>query len=131
MRPRTYTNEQFIDALTQCKGLVYLAAKRLGADPGTLYRRAKKSPVVAEAIKHQRGEMIDTAELSLYNAVLRGEPWAVCLILKTLGKDRGYVEAIEGGDKPLVVRLEIVEEIVTVAATSRNGQVDGEIGHVH
>ena len=50
---------------------------------------------------------MDTAELSLYNAILRGEAWAVTLALKTLGRDRGYIEKtiLEGGDNPLQVKL--------------------------
>ncbi|HJZ54253.1 MAG TPA: hypothetical protein VKE74_04815 [Gemmataceae bacterium] len=53
--------------------------------------------------------ILDNAESSLDRAILRGEGWAITLILKTLGKNRGYVERTEivGG-----ARLEIVEEIV-------------------
>jgi hypothetical protein len=53
---------------------------------------AHKYPKVQEAIDSFRGEFIDTAELSLKRAVMAGEGWAVCFALKTLGKERGYVE---------------------------------------
>jgi hypothetical protein len=106
-RPRVYTNEQLIAALTETKGLVYLAAKRIGCGVDTIYRRARTSKDVAAVIRQQRGELVDTAELGLYNAILQGDPWAITLVLKTLGKDRGYREAIqlEGGERPLEVRL--------------------------
>jgi hypothetical protein len=106
-RPRVYTNEELISALTETKGLVFLAARKLGCDASTIYRRARQSKAVAAAIRQQRGELVDTAELALYNGILRGEAWAVTLALKTLGKDRGYVEPVrlEGGERPLQVRL--------------------------
>lgn len=94
-RPNVYTNEQIIAALVECKGLVFLAAKRVGCDPDTIYNRAKRSEAVARAIKNQRGEIIDTGELKLYQAILNGEPWAIALVLKTIGKDRGYSERQE------------------------------------
>jgi hypothetical protein len=106
-RPRVYTNEELITGLTEMRGLVYLAARKIGCGVDTIYRRARVSPAVAAVIKQQRGELVDTAELSLYNAILRGEAWAVSLALKTLGKDRGYSEvlALEGGQRPIEVRL--------------------------
>jgi hypothetical protein len=110
-RPPVYTNEKIIAALKETKGLVFLAAKRLGCSPQTIYNRSQRSPDVANVIKNERGEVVDTAELTLYNAILAGEPWAIQLTLKTLGKDRGYVERTEQEHRGSV-QLEIVEEIV-------------------
>jgi len=45
-----------------------------------------------EIIDTARGQLIDTAELALYQAVKRGEAWAVCFSLKTVGHHRGYIE---------------------------------------
>ena len=39
--------------------------------------------------------MIDTAELKLWQSIQNGEAWGITLCLKTLGKDRGYVERQE------------------------------------
>jgi hypothetical protein len=94
-RPRAYTHEEMMSALRLTKGLVYLAAKQLGCKPDTIYARVRISPDVAGCLKSQRGEFVDVAELKLNQAVLGGEPWAVALVLKTLGKDRGYVERSE------------------------------------
>ena len=38
---------------------------------------------------------MDISEQKLRAAVLNGEPWAIALVLKTLGKKRGYVERTE------------------------------------
>ena len=35
------------------------------------------------------------AENSLFEAIRRGEAWAVCFYLKCMAKDRGYVERAE------------------------------------
>jgi hypothetical protein len=104
-RPRLYPNDAIIAALRDCKGLVYLAAKKLGCETSTIYRRAKKSKAVSRVIEHQRGELLDTAELALYNAILKGECWAVTLALKTLGRSRGYHDEvrIEDAAPPVVI----------------------------
>ena len=67
-----------------------------------------KSTAIREAVDNARGELIDISEQKLRAAVMSGEPWAVAMVLKTLGKSRGYVErqevtGAEGGH--IVVRL--------------------------
>jgi hypothetical protein len=112
-RPQVYSDEEMVAALEEKHGLVYLAAKSLGCSPDTIRHRAKQSPAVAECIVAQRGQVIDTAEERLYEAVHKGQPWAVGLVLKTLGRDRGYVERSEhrlGGDPgatPVGHRVEV------------------------
>jgi hypothetical protein len=106
-----YSDEQILAALTKCKGMVYLAAQEIGCEADTIFRRANKRPAVREAIKRERGRVVDTAELKLYQAIMAGEGWAIQLALKSIGKDRGYGESVEvtGG-----VVLEIVEEVIRV-----------------
>ena len=90
-----YTTEQIIDALRAKKGLIYLAAGLLGCAPSTIYRKADHVKAVEDAIKDARGILVDHAEEKLSAAVDAGEPWAVSMVLKTLGKDRGYTERQE------------------------------------
>ena len=40
-----------------------------------------------------RESPLDNAESALDDAVDKGEGWAVCFLLKCLGRDRGYVES--------------------------------------
>ena len=47
------------------------------------------------AVEHARGEVVDYAEQKLRPAILNGEPWAIAMALKTIGKSRGYVERQE------------------------------------
>ena len=110
MANNKFTASQIIEALDQHKGMVYLAAKALGCSYQTIYNYAKRHPTVQEAIDRNRGQVLDTAELSLYNAILREEHWAITFALRTIGKDRGYTEKTEqeitgkdGGDLRLVI----------------------------
>src|SRR4029450_2769461 len=49
------------------------------------------------------------AENSLYEAIRRGEAWAVCFYLKCMAKDRGYLERAElTGAKGAPVKIKLV-----------------------
>ncbi len=100
-RTQAYSDEQIMDAIRAKHGLVYLAAKKLHCSPVTIYKRINSVPKVAEVVKEERGLFVDTAEEKLYEAVKRGDSWAVCFTLKCQGKDRGYIEkmaVLHGGD---------------------------------
>jgi len=90
-----YSTTSIIEALKKTHGMIYLAAEDLGCAAITIYRRAEKVAAVRETIDSYRGKLIDKAELKLEQAVMNGEPWAVAMVLKTLGKSRGYVERQE------------------------------------
>jgi len=112
-RPQRYTPAQVIAALDEAKGLVSLAAKRLGCDPDTVQRYCQRYPRVQAAKEAHRGEMLDQAELWLWHAIQGGEPWAITFALRTLGRNRGYGPRMEhtgeeGG--PIVVRVVYSEQ---------------------
>jgi hypothetical protein len=92
MRREKLKVSQVIDALRLTEGMVYHAAERLRIAPVTLYEYAKRHPSIRDVIEDERGKFVDTGELALKAAVLRGEGWAIAFLLKTLGKDRGYVD---------------------------------------
>jgi hypothetical protein len=87
-----FTQAQIIAALTKSKGMVYLAAKRLHCDVDTILNYCKRYPAVERVKQAQRGEMVDLAEMKLYESIKHGEAWGIAFCLKTIGKDRGYVE---------------------------------------
>jgi hypothetical protein len=93
-KPR-FTPAQIIAALKKSKGMVFLAAKRLECDPDTIQNYCKRYPAVERVKQAQRGEMVDLAESGLLTAIKNGEAWAIAFALKTLGKERGYVERQE------------------------------------
>jgi len=84
-----------LDAIKKNGGAVYLAARELGCAPNTIYNRMEKVPAMKQAVEDARGEVVDYAEQKLRLAVLNGEPWAIGMTLKTIGKSRGYVERQE------------------------------------
>jgi hypothetical protein len=66
-----------------------------------------------------------TAEARLGEAVARGEPWAVTFALKTVGKDRGYVEKVEHGG--LGRQEKVIVEVVYSDEALRPGPSPGVI----
>ena len=90
-----YTQKEIIDALRETKGMVYLAAKRLGCEAQTIYNYRDRYPAVRAEMEQQDGEVDDAAEMVLYKAIMAGEPWAVQFRLRTKGKGRGYVERVQ------------------------------------
>jgi len=110
-RPQRYTAAQVIAALTHTKGMVHLAAKHLGCDPDTVQRYCHRYPSVQAAKEVQRGEMMDEAELHLWRAIQRGEPWAIIFCLRTLGRNRGYGIRMEHtGEEGGAVTIKVVYE---------------------
>lgn len=129
-RPIKYPTEEIIKALKAKRGMVYLAAEMIGCSPDAIYLRAKNVPAVAKCIGNERGKLIDTAEMKLADGVEAGEPWAIRMLLYTLGKDRGYVERQET-DHMGSTTMELVHEIVTTQADleSLSHPDTGEIPH--
>jgi hypothetical protein len=109
-KPR-YTAEQVIAALEQTKGMLFLASRVLGCSHDTVVNYIKRYPSVRQVSEQLRGELVDTAELKLWQSVQKGEQWGVTLVLKTLGKDRGYVERQEqSGPGGQAVDIRVVYE---------------------
>jgi alanine-alpha-ketoisovalerate/valine-pyruvate aminotransferase len=90
-----FTNAQIVEAVKSVNGMIYLAARKLGCTPQAIYKRMAKSSIIREAVDDSRGELVDISEQKLRAAVINGEPWAIAMVLKTLGKSRGYVERQE------------------------------------
>jgi hypothetical protein len=87
-----YSAAEVAQALIETKGMVYIAAQRLNCTVETIRLYCKRYPSVQAARDSQRGIMVDTAELKLWQSIQNGEAWGIAFCLKTLGKDRGYVE---------------------------------------
>ena len=91
-RPRKFTATQVIEALNATKGTVCFAARLLGCDVDTIQNYCKRFPTVMAAKKAHQAELVETAYLKLWDAVERGDMWAVLFTLRTLGKDQGFSE---------------------------------------
>ena len=93
-KPR-FTVQQMSAALADTKGMVYLAAKRLGCHVNTVLSYCERYPMVEAVKQAARGEMLDECELRLWKAVQRDEAWAISFALKTVGRSRGYAERVD------------------------------------
>jgi len=102
--------EQFLSELENTMGIVSQASKRVGIDRTTPYRWKKEDKQFSEDMDEIQNVVLDFAESKLYELVDDKHPTAIIFLLKTKGKDRGYVERqefdIEGG---LNLSVEFVE----------------------
>jgi hypothetical protein len=94
----TFSIAQVVDALRAHHGLLVLTAEALGCHRSTLYHYAERYPAVAEAIATERERIVDLAERGLIHHLEEESPWAISLVLRTLGRTRGYE------DKPVAPR---------------------------
>lgn len=120
-----YKQAEIVTALNATGGMVYLAAEKLGCHPDTIYKRARKEQAIADAIEQARGRFLDIAESALKRAVLKGEAWAVCFALKTVGKQRGYTERFEFEVFDAKQRAETaIEEFISRTKKSRSEAIE-------
>jgi hypothetical protein len=87
-----YSVEQVIAALRAHHGLLVLAAGELHCSRTTIYSFVERFPVVAEVLREERERFIDLAEQGLMHHLQEESPWAISLVLRTLGRSRGYEE---------------------------------------
>jgi len=118
-RAAKFTDASIIAALHKTRGLVYLASQVLGCTPLTIFNRANKRPEVRSVIEDERNRVVDFGELKLIEAVQRGDAWAVCFLLKTQGRRRGYSERFEVED----IRREM--ESIRLELASATGRSPG------
>jgi hypothetical protein len=89
-----YAKAQVMDALRASKGMVSVAAQRLGCDVDTVANYCKRFSDVEAVKQESRIEILDEAELRLWQAIRRDESWAIAFALRTIGRDRGYGEQV-------------------------------------
>lgn len=106
-------------ALIATKGLISLAGEKLGCNRETIRQYVLRHPELAAVRDEARARMIDTAEIALESAILAKQGWAVCFTLKTLGRDRGYVERVEQTG-PEGGPIEVIVKHVSTAAAQKN-----------
>lgn len=81
--------------LRMAKGNVAVAAANLGISREYLHREIKKKPELEESVYYGREARIDLFESALDKNVQAGKEASIIFGLKTLGKERGYIERQE------------------------------------
>ena len=82
-------------ALRKYNGNISTVARSLGVTRSAIYWRIQKDAKLKEVWQETRETFLDNTETALADAVNNREGWAVCFTLKTIGKNRGYVEKQE------------------------------------
>lgn len=90
-----YTVDQVIVAVREGRGLMTLAAKRLGCHAHTIRNYRRRYATVAAAMDEALEAQLDLAEAKLYQLIGEGDLGAIRYFLSTRGKHRGYVERQE------------------------------------
>jgi hypothetical protein len=108
-----YALNKVIQALRTHHGLLVLAADDLGCARQTLYNYVRTYSVVAEVLAEERERFVDLAEQGLYQHLEDRAPWAISLVLKTLGRSRGYGERPPVGH-PDPMPEDRPEQIITI-----------------
>jgi len=99
-------------AIAQLKGNLSAVAAKFGVARCTIYEWLAGDAELQRAVTDAREAMLDLAESKLEEAIDAGQGWAIALALKTVGKQRGYVERVETehrGRVPLEVVLDLGE----------------------
>jgi len=88
-----HSDETIARVLMETKGLQYLAAEKLGVEPATISARISESPYLQQARDKAIERRLDVAELNLAELTEEKNLGAICFLLKTKGKHRGYDES--------------------------------------
>ena len=92
--PYATAPSQVIAALSAAKGMVPMAAQHLQCDPIPC-KTIAGFPTVEARTTGRTERSARLAELRLWAAVQRDEPWAITFCLKTIGRSRGYGERLD------------------------------------
>jgi len=97
--------EEIESALRTTSGNVSAAARGLSIGRATLYRRIAESKTLQQVLVDAREELVDLAETMLRRNVMDGNMQAIMFALRTLGKNRGYVERVQATTETLAVDM--------------------------
>lgn len=106
--------EAFLKILEGQLGIISQAAKKMDLDRTTPYRWMKEDIAFAEKVHEIQNLVLDFTESKLLELIRDGNPTAIIFMLKTKGKDRGYIERREitgMNGQALDVKIEVVNKL--------------------
>jgi hypothetical protein len=89
--PESISPDLFEEAIYRAHGVKGVIARLLGLSYAQTNRLIKKFGF-QQLLKDERESIIDLAECRLFEATQYGEEWAVKMVLKCLGRSRGWTE---------------------------------------
>lgn len=93
--------ENILEAVGKNKGNIAGAAKTLNCERAAIYRMITKHPELKNLINKIREEIVDEAEISLFERIHEGNITSIIFALKTLGKSRGYASGADAEAKKI------------------------------
>lgn len=93
--PNKLTKAKVIKAIPGSIGIVQVIADRCGVARQNMHEWFKKNPEVDALRIADKESLVDVAEAKLLKKVNEEEMRAIEFTLRTMGKNRGYVEKIE------------------------------------
>ena len=99
------TREDFLDALRDALGLVFMACKRVGITYDQYRAWLDESPEFAREVELVGELALDFVEGKALEEIRNGNARLIQFYLQTKGKKRGYDPDGEGGKKPVVALL--------------------------
>ena len=102
--------------VTTSAGVIQTIATRLGVHRNTVNNYKEKWVTVRDAIEDEKETPIDLAEVKLFDEINKGNITAIIFMLKTKGKNRGYVERQEitgadGEPVPIAITKMDIDEL--------------------
>lgn len=107
-RKRRLTPKNVAMSLRRHYGVLTKVADSLGVTRQAVQNYIRRYPALINIQNEARETIVDLAEDGLIGGIQTGEQWAIGLALRTLGKNRGYVEKAPEVDEtrkpePLVI----------------------------
>ena len=93
--PKTYKQEDMLEAIKGSGAIVSTIAKRLGCKWITAKRYIEKWEATRQAFADEQETILDMAESKLYESIQGGNTQDAKWLLSTKGKDRGFNEKHE------------------------------------
>ena len=104
----------FLRVFLEGRFCIAAACRAVGINRSTFYRWQKNQRFQRE-LDDLKQEKIDLIEAALFRNIQSGDPVSIIFALKTLGKNRGYVEAekVRTGELPAKRAMEILDSLLS------------------
>lgn len=110
--------QKFLSALIVHSFNIASSCKDVGISRSTYYLWLRKCAWFAEQIHELNESKIDLYEQALHQSILNGDTRAIIFGLKTLGKDRGYVERDTVNKKVSSLLIAVLADKITAREAS-------------
>ncbi len=84
--------KKFLEVLKNNAGLVYASCSKFGITAPTYYNWIRDNEEFAQEVHSIKETLIDMAEGTLYEKIKQKDLTATIFFLKTIGRNRGYIE---------------------------------------